>query len=244
MCGRGHFEKISFNFKILTVHWVVFSVILSNRFKCTNIYKFWHRNISNIGAHEETWNFNISALLIYFVNVFNPSSQFKMSKIYAGRVNKMCFEHIYSTFQSMSVQTHQSLMLIDFNFAKIWKHPDRPLLAAFAYSTVSWFQVDSNGANRSHFATQSFSILICTHDCIYIIYINKYMTQVTLTHKTAAKCIMPTANLYTSYINTQKNSPQIHYADCRFIQCLPSHPHPFLLIHVLDVKQNCIYWPV
>ena len=70
MCCRRHFEKISF--KVLTVHWVVLSLILSNRFKCTNIYQFWHRNISNIGAPEETWNFNISSLLIYFVNVFNP----------------------------------------------------------------------------------------------------------------------------------------------------------------------------
>ena len=54
-----------------------------------------------------------------------------------GRVNKMRFKHIYSTFQSISVQTHQILMLIDFNFAKLWKHPDRPSLAAFACSTVS-----------------------------------------------------------------------------------------------------------
>ena len=59
MCGRGHFEKISF--KVFTVQWVVFLLILSNRrFKCINLYQFWHRNISNIGAHEETWNFNIS----------------------------------------------------------------------------------------------------------------------------------------------------------------------------------------
>ena len=39
-----------------------------------------------------------------------------------GRVNKMLFKHIYSTFQSISlVQTHQkqSLMLMEFNFAKI-----------------------------------------------------------------------------------------------------------------------------
>ena len=49
-----------------------------------------------------------------------------------GKVNKMHFKHIYSTFQNMSLQTHQSLLLIDFNFAKIWKHPDRPPLAAFA----------------------------------------------------------------------------------------------------------------
>ena len=54
-----------------------------------------------------------------------------------GRVNKMHLKHIYSTFQSISVQTHQSLMLIDFNFAKKWKHSDRPPLAAFACSTHS-----------------------------------------------------------------------------------------------------------
>ena len=31
-----------------------------------------------------------------------------------GRVNKTRFKHIYSTFQSISVQTDQSLMLIDY----------------------------------------------------------------------------------------------------------------------------------
>ena len=36
-----------------------------------------------------------------------------------GRVNKTRFEHIYSTFQSISVQTHESLMFTDFNFAKM-----------------------------------------------------------------------------------------------------------------------------
>ena len=61
-----------------------------------------------------------------------------------GRVNKLCFKHIYSTFQSISVQTHQSWMLIDFNVAKIWKHPDRPPLTAFAWSTVSWLQVKTH----------------------------------------------------------------------------------------------------
>ena len=37
----------------------------------------------------------------------------------ADRVNKMCFKHIYSTFQSISVQIYQSLMLIDFKFPEI-----------------------------------------------------------------------------------------------------------------------------
>ena len=39
------------------VHGVVFfsSLILSSRrVNCTNLYQFWHRNISNIGAPEET----------------------------------------------------------------------------------------------------------------------------------------------------------------------------------------------
>ena len=54
MCGRGHFEKISLT--VFTVKWVVFPLVLSNRrFKCTNLYQFWHT-----GAPEETWNFNIS----------------------------------------------------------------------------------------------------------------------------------------------------------------------------------------
>ena len=58
-----------------------------------------------------------------------------------GRVNKMRFKHMYSTLQGISVQTHQCLMLIDFNFAKILKHSDRPLVAAFACSIVSWLRV-------------------------------------------------------------------------------------------------------
>ena len=48
-------------------------------------------------------------------------------------VNKMHLKYIYSTFQNVSVQTHQSLMFIGFSFAQIWKHPDRPPLASFAY---------------------------------------------------------------------------------------------------------------
>ena len=53
MCGGGHFEKISF--KVFTVHSVVFPLIPSNRrFECTSLYQFLHRNISNIGAPEET----------------------------------------------------------------------------------------------------------------------------------------------------------------------------------------------
>ena len=70
-----------------------------------------------------------------------------------GRVNKMCFKHIYSTFQSTSVQTHQSLMLIDFNFAKIGNHPERPPPTAFACSTVSRLRVK----------THSFSSALNTH---------------------------------------------------------------------------------
>ena len=35
-------------------------------------------------------------------------------------------------------------MLIDFNVAKIWKHPDRPPLTAFAWSTVSRLQVKTH----------------------------------------------------------------------------------------------------
>ena len=68
-----------------------------------------------------------------------------------GRVNKMRFKHIYSTFQSISIQTHQSLMLIDFNFEKIWKHPDRPPLTAFACSTVRWLRVKTHLVRTGHF---------------------------------------------------------------------------------------------
>ena len=35
-----------------------------------------------------------------------------MIKMMPGRMNKIRFKYIYSTFQSISVQTHQSLMLI------------------------------------------------------------------------------------------------------------------------------------
>ena len=72
-----------------------------------------------------------------------------------GMVNKICFKHIYSTFQSISVQTDQSLMLIDFNFAKIWKHPDRPPLTAFACSTASWVQVKTHLVRTGHKLTIS-----------------------------------------------------------------------------------------
>ena len=70
-----------------------------------------------------------------------------------GRVNKMLFKHIYSTFQSISlVQMHQrqSLMIMDFNFAKIWKQPDRPPLIAFACSTVSRLWVKIHLVRTSH----------------------------------------------------------------------------------------------
>ena len=67
-----------------------------------------------------------------------------------GRVNKMPFKHIYSTFQSILVQTHQSWMLIHFNFAKIWKHSFRPPPAAFAYSSVSWLWVKTQLVRTGH----------------------------------------------------------------------------------------------
>ena len=54
------------------------------------------------------------------------------------------------TFQSISVQTHQSLMLIEFNFAKIWKHPDRLPLAAFSCSTVSQLWVKTQLVRTGH----------------------------------------------------------------------------------------------
>ena len=66
----------------------------------------------------------------------------------------MCFKHIYSTFQSISVQTHQSWMLIDFNFAKIWKHPDRPPLTAFACNTVSRLRVKTHLVRTGHICGQ------------------------------------------------------------------------------------------
>ena len=67
-----------------------------------------------------------------------------------GRVNKMCFKHYLFNFQSISVQTHQSLLLIDFNFAKIWKHPSRPPLTDFACSTVSRLQVKTHLVRMGH----------------------------------------------------------------------------------------------
>ena len=67
-----------------------------------------------------------------------------------GRVNKMHFKHIYSTFQSIYQCTHQNLMLTNFNFAKILKHPDRPPLAAFACSTVSPLRVKTQWVRKGH----------------------------------------------------------------------------------------------
>ena len=84
MCGGGHFEKIGF--RVFTLQWVVFPLILSNRrFKCTNLFQFWHRNVSNIGAPEETWNFNMLTFNVFCYYYFLiPCSQFKMGKIDAG----------------------------------------------------------------------------------------------------------------------------------------------------------------
>ena len=79
-----------------------------------------------------------------------PCTQVKMRKTDAGRVNKMHFKHIHSTFQSRSVQTHQSLILTDFNFAKIWKHSVWSPLAAFACSTVRWFWVKTQLVRTGH----------------------------------------------------------------------------------------------
>ena len=79
-----------------------------------------------------------------------------------GKVNKMRFKHIYSTFQSTSVQTHQSLMLIDFNAAKIWKHPDRPPLAAFACSTVNQLWVKTQLVRTGH----KYGAEVCRDDCV------------------------------------------------------------------------------
>ena len=74
----------------------------------------------------------------------------KWAKLMPGKVNKVCFKHIYSTFQSMSVQTHQGLILVDFNFTKDWKHPDRPPLTAFACSTVSQLRVKTRLVRTDH----------------------------------------------------------------------------------------------
>ena len=76
-----------------------------------------------------------------------------------GRVNKMHFKHTYSTFQSISVQTHESLMLIGFNFAKIWKHPERPPLAAFACSTVGQLQDKTQLVRMGHICAIQFFIV-------------------------------------------------------------------------------------
>ena len=62
----------------------------------------------------------------------------------------MRFKLIYSTFQSISVQTHQDLMLINFNFAKILKHPGRPLRAAFACSTVIRLRAKTSFVRTGH----------------------------------------------------------------------------------------------
>ena len=77
----------------------------------------------------------------------------------ADRVNKMCFKHIHSTFQSISVQIYQRLMLIDFIFAEIWKDLDRPTPTAFACSTVSWLRVKTHLVRMGH---------ICSHTLLHV----------------------------------------------------------------------------
>ena len=49
-------------------------------------------------------------------------------------------------------------MLTDFNFAKIWKHPDRPPLAAFACSTVSRLRVKTQLVRTDHIYTTCCSV--------------------------------------------------------------------------------------
>ena len=68
-----------------------------------------------------------------------------------GRVNKMRFKHIYSTFQSLSVQTHYNLMLTRFNFEKQQQQKqDRPPPAAFACSTVTQLRVKTQLVRTDH----------------------------------------------------------------------------------------------
>ena len=58
-------------------------------------------------------------------------------------------------YHSISVQTHQSLMLIDINFIKIWKHPDGTPQAAFACSTISRLRVQTQLVRTGHFLSDS-----------------------------------------------------------------------------------------
>ena len=67
-----------------------------------------------------------------------------------GRVNKMCLKHIYSPFQSISVQTHQSLLLIDFILQKPENILIDPPLASFACSTVSRLRVQTQLVRMGH----------------------------------------------------------------------------------------------
>ena len=105
MCGGGHFEKIGF--RVFTLQWVVFSLILSNRrFKCTNLFQFWHRNVSNIGAPEETWNFNMLTFNVFCYYYFLiPCSQFKMGKIDAWVGWIKCVLNILSFSGHISANT-------------------------------------------------------------------------------------------------------------------------------------------
>ena len=70
----------------------------------------------------------------------------------------MRFKHIYSTFRSISVQTHESLMLIGFIFAK-YSHKKAPRWTppsphappvAFACSAVSRLQIKTHFVRKGH----------------------------------------------------------------------------------------------
>ena len=78
-----------------------------------------------------------------------------------GRVNKMHLKHIYSTFQSISVQTQQSLMLIDFNFAKTGNTQIDPhwLLLPVAH-TVRWLRVKTQLVRMGHVCPSNVYIII------------------------------------------------------------------------------------
>ena len=78
-----------------------------------------------------------------------------------GRVNKRHLKHIYSTFQSISVQTHQSLMLIDFNFSKTGNTQIDPhwLLLPVAH-TVHWLRVKTQLVRMGHVCPSNVYIII------------------------------------------------------------------------------------
>ena len=66
---------------------------------------------------------------------------------------KCILTYLFNFLEHISENTPKSNAhtVIDFNITKIWQHPDRPPMAAFACSTVSWLRVKTQLVGTGQF---------------------------------------------------------------------------------------------